>query len=431
MNAEVQLNSTYDRHNAPPIKIDLHPTQRFVSTITQPYFYREDIEQPVYKLRDPALRNAPTTPPALAVWAEYNYMGARVTIGRVVHEGPQPVEIVPGVSLGLSSHAQVLPPEEPSVHLTTKIRATTSVQALGGVMLFVENGKSNRKIIANNLPSESKTSKATEESVAFTIDRNKLPGQSSVLQAVVTEYHKDYTEGYRAVGYNGIPSTNFYTPATDRIVPVDLKLPAKHKLAYLPGTGDAVPEALASIGLAATVLTVADLTPTKLAQYDTIILGVRTYAAHPDLHGAPTQALLDYAKSGGNVVVQYQTGEFTAADAPYPLAVGNAAERVIDETDPVQLLAPDSTLLTTPNKITPADFDNWIEERGHGFLRSYDDHYTALTETHDPGDPPQRGGLVTVQLGKGRWTYCAYALYRQLPEAVPGAFRLFVNLINP
>ena len=158
---------------------------------------------------------------------------------------------------------------------------------------------------------------------------------------------------------------------------------------------------------------------------------MRTYAAHPDLRGAPTQALLDYAKNGGNVVVQYQTGEFTAADAPFPLAVGNAAERVIDETDPVQLLVPDSPLLSTPNKITPADFNNWIEERGHGFLRTFDDRYTALTETHDPGDPPQRGGLVTTQLGKGRWTYCAYALYRQLPEAVPGAFRIFVNLINP
>ncbi|HXS13222.1 MAG TPA: hypothetical protein VN734_11005, partial [Acidobacteriaceae bacterium] len=96
-------------------------------------------------------------------------------------------------------------------------------------------------------------------------------------------------------------------------------------------------------------------------------------------------------------------------------------------------------LLTTPNKITSADFNNWIEERGHGFLDTWDDHYTALTETGDPGAPaehiepqaPQRGGLITVQLGKGRWTYCAFALYRQLPEAVPGAFRLFVNLLNP
>ena len=116
----------------------------------------------------------------------------------------------------------------------------------------------------------------------------------------------------------------------DRIVPVDLKLPAKHNVAYLPGTGDSVPEALTSIGLKPVILTSADLTPAKLAQYDTVILGVRTYAAHPDLHGAhPRRPLLDYARNGGNVVVQYQTGEFTAADAPYPLAVGNQAERVI------------------------------------------------------------------------------------------------------
>jgi hypothetical protein len=236
---------------------------------------------------------------------------------------------------------------------------------------------------------------------------------------------------YYRVGYTDLPRTNYYTPAGVRIVPVDLKLPTKHNIAYLPGTGDAVPEVLASIGLKPAVLSIADLTPAKLAQYDTVILGVRTYAAHPDLHGVPTQALLDYARNGGNVVVQYQTGEFTAADAPFPLAVGNQAERVIDETDPVKLLAPDSPLLTAPNKITPSDFDNWIEERGHGFLRTWDSRYTALTETHDPGDPPQRGGLITAAVGKGRWTYCAYALYRQLPEAVPGAFRLFVNLINP
>jgi hypothetical protein len=193
------------------------------------------------------------------------------------------------------------------------------------------------------------------------------------------------------------------------------------------------------------MLTVADLTADKLKQYDTVILGVRTYAAHPDLHGAPTQALLDYARNGGNVVVQYQTTEFTAADAPYPLSLGSN-EKVVDETAPVALLEPrpsqlatgnskleadtGTTLLTTPNKITPADFNGWIEERGHGFLATWDDHYSALTETHDPGQAPQRGGLITAPVGKGRWTYCAFALYRQLPEAVPGAFRLFVNLIS-
>jgi len=409
----------------------LATTPAYTETITRPYFTRDNIESPVYQLLNPSLRNAPSTPPALVAHALVSLKGASIELERVVHDGTQPVEFIPSISLSLSSHAQVLPPQDASVRLTSQVHATSSVQSLGGVMLFLDGGKNDRKNIANNMPSGPKGSNSAQESVAFTIDRSKLPAQSSTLQAVVTEFHTDYTEGYRAIGYTGIPRTNYYTPATDRIVPVDLKLPAKHNIAYLPGTGDSIPEDLASIGLKPAILSIADLKPDKLAQYDTVILGVRTYAAHPDLHGALTQALLDYAKNGGNVVVQYQTGEFTDADAPFPLAVGNAAERVIDETDPVQLLVPDSPLLTTPNKITPADFDNWIEERGHGFLRSFDPHYTALTETHDPGDPPQRGGLVTTQLGKGRWTYCAYALYRQLPEAVPGAFRLFVNLINP
>lgn len=219
-------------------------------------------------------------------------------------------------------------------------------------------------------------------------------------------------------------------------MPVDLKLPEHDRIAYLPGTGDAVPEALASIGLAPTLITVTDLTSSKLASFDTVILGVRAYTAHADLHGAPTKALLDFARNGGNVVVQYETSDFTSADAPYPINLGYA-EKVVVETDPVQLLMPSNSLLTTPNQITPADFNNWIEERGHGFLESWDPHYTALTETNDPGgdgtapQAPQRGGLITTSVGKGRWTYVAFALYRQLPEAVPGAYRLFVNLISP
>ncbi len=184
------------------------------------------------------------------------------------------------------------------------------------------------------------------------------------------------------------------------------------------------------------MITVADLTPTRLANYDTVILGVRAYTANPDLHGPPTKALLDFARNGGNVLVQYETSGLTSADAPYPLSLGDG-EKVVDETAPVQLLAPSNPLLTTPNAIIPADFNNWVAERGHGFLESWDPHYTALTDTHDPGGPetaaqlPQHGGLITVQVGKGRWTYCAFALYRQLPEAIPGAFRLFVNLLTP
>ncbi|MDE1161076.1 MAG: PIG-L family deacetylase [Acidobacteriaceae bacterium] len=241
----------------------------------------------------------------------------------------------------------------------------------------------------------------------------------------------------RSVGYDDLPRTNFIERPARFAPPANLQLPKKRRIAYLPGTGDSVPDALAAIGLPVTKLEVSDLTQAGLADFDTVILGVRTYAAHPDLHGAPTQALLDFARDGGNVVVQYQTMEYTAADAPFPLSLG-ANEKVVDETAAVKLLSAQDPLLTTPNHITSADFNGWIEERGHGFMATWDPQYTALTETHDPGAPaehilpqkPQLGGLLTAKVGKGHYTYVAFALYRQFPEAVPGAFRLFANLLS-
>jgi len=437
---------SYDQHHPPAVTPDLQLTPRFVSTITQPYFYRDDIEQPVYKLRDPALRNAPETPPTLVVWANYTYMGATFSVGRVVHTGPQPVSIVPSVSVSLSRSAGVIPIDEkrPMVWVESRIPLSKCLSYSNDIEPASCNKFASQSNVQLHLPPHWRIAESANEALSpdathltqydgFTLIPPALqPGEQLAATVSATLDGKEYREGYREVGYPGLPRTNFYKPAIYKAVAVDLKSPEHPVIGYIEGTGDEVFNSLFALyGGHIQRIPIADIKPENLKRFQTVILGVRTYAAHPELHGAPTQALLDYAKNGGNVVVQYQTGEFTAADAPFPLAVGNAAERVIDETDPVQLIAPDSPLLTTPNKITPADFDSWIEERGHGFLRTFDAHYTALTETHDPGDPPQPGGLVTTQLGKGRWTYCAYALYRQLPEAVPGAFRIFVNLINP
>ncbi len=436
--------------------IETHPEE--LQHITRPYFTRHDAEQPVYDLLEPQLRNAPASPPALVVSTGILYKDVEVGFSRIVHSGPQPVQIIPPVSLTLDRNAQALPDGTHS--LTIDVHTETEDHPKGELELYASPNWS--------ISSPQRPLHAGTETFFASLP---APLQTSTLKAEAIVSGTTYSEGFRPVGYGTLPRTNFYTPATLRIVPVDLKLPPpnKRRIAYLPGTGDDVPAALASIGLAPTILHVSDLTPATLSKFDTVILGVRTYNAHPDLHGAPTQALLEFARNGGNVVVQYQTPEFTAADAPYPLTTHN--ERVIDETAPVTLLEPAASgypdpsgsgliagskekalvaqgfspgssayaLLNLPNKITPADFNNWIEERGHGFLDTWDPHYTALTETHDPGAPaehiepqaPQRGGLVTVQLGRGRWTYCAFALYRQLPEAVPGAFRLFVNLLNP
>jgi len=399
------------------------------NNITRPYFFRNNIALPVYQLREIALQNAPTTPPAIVAWADVNYQGTTVSLGRVVHNGNQPAQFVPPLSLMLSSNAQVVP----AGVMKIEIDATVGSTAEGGV------GDGKLRLTAPpkwNVKPEPAPLAAGASQFEVSLPRKQAIEATYLQATIVPATAEPVKEGYRSVGYGDLPRTHYFTAARDRIVPVDLKLPDRRKIAYLPGTGDAVPEALASIGLKPTMLTVEDLTAAKLAQYDTVVLGVRTYAAHPDLHGAPTQALLDYARNGGNVVVQYQTVEFTAADAPYPLALGSN-EKVVDETTPVQLREPTSPLLSVPNRINPADFNGWIEERGHGFLSTWDDHYKALTETHDPGGPEtapqadQRGGLITTQLGKGRWTYVAFALYRQLPEAVPGAYRLFINLLNP
>ena len=135
----------------------------------------------------------------------------------------------------------------------------------------------------------------------------------------------------------------------------------------------------------------------------------------------------DYVRAGGTLIVQYQTEVFPA---PLPLAMAQTPERVVDETTPVKLLVPADPLLTWPNKITTADFDGWFEERGHSFLDHWDPGYTALTETADPGQDAQRGGLIVTHPGKGTYIYVAYALYRQTPELVPGAYRILANLLS-
>jgi hypothetical protein len=272
-------------------------------------------------------------------------------------------------------------------------------------------------------------------SSSFQLAVGSLPQAAAItIHAVATDSSGTYSEGYRAVGYPGLTYTNYYTPATMRVVPVDVHAAPNLKVAYLPGTGDDVPSYLPSLGITPTILTVADLTAEHLKQYDAVILGVRAYTAHPELAGAGSQPLIDYARNGGVVILQYNNGRFGAAEAPYPITTPGSstdhANDVVDESAPVTLLAPESPLLTWPNRITPADFDHWVTERGHSFAGSWAPQYEPLLETHDPGQPPQQGGLLFARAGKGAYIYCGLALYRQLPEGVPGAYRLLANLIS-
>jgi hypothetical protein len=191
------------------------------------------------------------------------------------------------------------------------------------------------------------------------------------------------------------------------------------------GPGDLVPDAIEAMGVTPHLLT-ADELASDLSQWNVIVIGIRAYATRPELTAVQPR-LDEYVRNGGTLIVQYQSATFPA---PLPLSLGRIPERVVNEESPVKLVNPDNAVLTSPNRITSADFDGWVEERGHSFLSTWDPAYTPLTETADDGQDPQRGGLVVAHPGKGTYVYVAYALYRQLPELVPGAYRLLANLLS-
>jgi hypothetical protein len=166
-----------------------------------------------------------------------------------------------------------------------------------------------------------------------------------------------------------------------------------------------------------------------LSHYSAIVLGVRAYAARDELKTYNSR-LLDYVKNGGAMIVQYNTPEFDHNFGPYPYEMGSNPEEVTDEASKIDILNPQNPVFLWPNQITSHDFEGWVEERGSKFLKSWDGHYQALLSTQDEGQEPQKGGLIYAKYGKGVYIYNAYAFYRQLPEGVPGAFRLFANLIS-
>jgi hypothetical protein len=233
----------------------------------------------------------------------------------------------------------------------------------------------------------------------------------------------------QTVGYPGLRPYFLYKPATYVARGVDVKVAPGLNVGYVMGTGDEVPEALEQIGIRPHMLSAVDLAGGDLSRYNAIVIGIRAYANRPDL-AANNPRLLEYVKQGGVVIVQYQSPEYDHNYGPYPYALSRNAEKVVDETDPVTFPDAAHPLFAWPNRITPADFDGWEEERGHGFMQSWDAHYTALTQTADPGQDPQRGGLLYARYGKGVYIYAAYALYRQFPAAVPGAYRILANLVS-
>jgi LmbE family N-acetylglucosaminyl deacetylase len=397
--------------------------------LTRPYFTRPNPSQPYYDITDQRWINRPLTPYPLAGWAEFRYMGVPIRVGQVVQTVHrvhglggvhQPLAVVPQLSVNLPAAAGVVPLGVATIPFPVTVSNQQQDDADGTLRLQLPAGWT-----ADPGQASFHLAPTRSENFQFTLHPAQLTGQSYEIHAVAQSGNDRFKEGFTTVGYPGLRPYYLYAPATYRLRAVDVKLPPDLKVGYIMGTGDEVPEALAEIGVQPHMLSAADLAQGDLSAYDAIVVGIRAYSSRPEL-AAATPRLLEYVRQGGTLLVQYQSVDFPA---PYPLMLGRNPEKVVDERAPVTLLAPDSALLNWPNHITSADFDGWVEERGHSFPASWSSQYTPLTETHDPGQSPQRGGLLVAHDGKGTYIYMAYAVYRQLPETVPGAYRLLANLL--
>ena len=403
------------------------------ATLTKAYFARPNQEQPYYNLNDERFRNLSLAPYPLIAAARLNFNGVSFSLRRVVVANQRlegigivqnPLLIAPAISVSVTPSAGAVPLTEASFAFSCSLRSNVKGAAKGSVHLRLPEGW-------ESTPVEAPFSFAHDgdnETLTFQVKPHALKAGNYEIRAVADYGGKTYEEGYRLVGYSGVRPYPSYHPATYKAVGVDVKTAPNLTVGFLPGTGDDVPRALQDLGVQVQVLSGTDIETGDLSHFDAIMLGVRAYAVRPELRSANNR-LLSYVNNGGVLIVQYNQQNFDRDYGPYPFTVGNSP-RVVDESSIVKILEPQNPLFAWPNKITIADFNGWEEERGHGFLQKWDDHYQALVETHDPDQEPQKGGLLLAHYGKGLYVYDAFALYRQLPAGVPGAYRILANLIS-
>ena len=425
-----QSGSTLKGNQSADLRFTVHAAPN--ASFTRPYFTRPNIEQAYYDIEAPKYLNLPLAPYPLSARLRFVFDGVPFELAQVVQSvrrvtGPgtvlEPLIVGPAISVSISPQAGIVPLDAKSFEVTVSIHSNVKGPAKGTVKLDLPEGW--------KAPEEEfSTSKdGDDQSLTFHVTPMKLMEKPYAITAVATYDGHDYKEGYHTIGYAGLRPYNLYRASTYRTSGVDVKVAPDLNVGYIVGAGDDVPQSLENLGINVHFLSPEDLVSGNLSKFDAIILGVRTYAAREDLK-INNGRILEYVKNGGVVIVQYNTPEYDHNYGPYPYKMGNNPEEVTDENSKVEILAPTNPIFTWPNKITSKDFENWVEERGSKFLESWDSAYLPLLETHDPGQAPQKGGLLYAKHGKGVYIYNAYAFYRQLPEGVPGAYRLFANMVS-
>jgi len=406
---------------------------------TRPYWSRaNELRDHIYQINKPEYLNLPFPPPDVAGVFNYYVDGVRFTlrqpaqtvyVDRPWGEQRRLLTVAPAISVGLSPRVGVVAVStaQPSLNVSVNVSNNVKGQATGKVRLRLPEGW---KAAPAEAPF-SFTHEGEMQNFAFRVSPPRVTAGTEYKVQAVAEYNgKEYAEGYQVIAHRDLEPRHLYRPAAMEIRGIDVKVAPGLKVGYVMGVGDEVPQALEQIGVAVQMLNPQDLATGNLDQFDAIIVGIRATTVRDDLK-AYSRRLLDYAEQGGNLIYQYQTQEFDAAPyGPYPYKLTPRAEEVSEEDAKVTILDPANPVFQWPNKITAADFDGWVEERGSKWMTTWDERYKPLLESHDREQPPQRGGMLQAPYGRGTFTYAAYAFYRQLPAGVPGAYRLLANIIS-
>ena len=430
--------------------------------ITRPYWHRDNPEtDSLNTIDDERYRTLPFAPPPLRVRVHYGLIessrlhspapeflrkhgdqeapaqeiAATVFVPYTEENGSRyrtPLAVAPAFSLSLEPGEQVLPTSD-GKEIAVKVGASSNLDGAPGGTLHLQ--------LPSNWQDEPDQLQLTlakrgdQRDSTFTVRPASLMEEREEIRALLDAAGLRYTEGYTLVTREDLGTAYYYQPALQRVSIVEVKVPKDLKLGYIMGAGDDIPTVLEQIGMNVTVIPAEKLATEDLGKYQTIVLGIRIYDTQKDVI-ANNKRLLDYVAGGGRLVVQYNTmgsfgvpidfngGKYT----PYPATLSRV--RVSVEEAPVRILEPTNEIFHYPNEITQKDFEGWVQERGLYFMSQWDSHFTPLLESHDPGEPEQKGGLLIAQYGKGTYIYTGYAFFRQLPAGVPGAVRLFVNLVS-
>ena len=404
----------------------------FTTPLTTPYWLRAEGRPGFARIDDPLLIGDAENKPAFPFSYVFEISGQQLTVADeprfISGDGPTEkrrlVNVIPSVSLGFTSDVTVLTPG-----------ATRPVE-----VEISANRPDRTGSVALELPAGWKATPAAQPfTLATTGAKSRLTfavtappaASTATLGAVATIGTATYRHARDEVNYPHIPPQVLQPLARQRAVAFDVAVTAK-KIGFLPGAGDDIPAALAQLGCTVTTLTDADLTPEKLAAFDAVVTGVRAFNVREGL-SANLAGLFAWVEQGGTVITQYnRPGRDIKTDrlAPFALTLGGNDARVTDEDAAITLLEPNHPAFNVPNKLTPADWTGWVQERGAYFGTTWGPQFTPLLACNDAGEKPQRGGLLVARHGQGYYVYTGLGFFRQLPAGVPGAYRLFANLIS-